>query len=386
MTMTQDQTTPAPGDAFWLNHPDPTQAAAHLALQWLAYVYPASELQIDRTLKSALPYADADLSSRWSQFLDEKDVEDHVQALEWIAQTLSSEQIPFLVETCWRLLLVDHELPSHTPLALRILGRVLSLTEDEMLSIGESVAREYADEDQNRVPLLPVDPRYLDRVEWRLYGATATTRLNIATEKPKPKKSRSGLLGFAWGTAFGIALMAFLVFGPLQLGRVKVPIMLHDGLLLEDQAGLPTLINTEPSIVSVDEATASDAAPLVAENDTVVESADSELVTEVTQSVSELMDDAIEQTVAGQPVESFTPEATDVVAEPAVQERVLMEVTASILNVRAQSDVNAEIIIKLAEGARVWAYPEEAIGLWMKVKVEGQEGYASARFLSEINP
>lgn len=383
MTMTKDQMTPVPGDAFWLNHPDPTQAAAHLALQWLAYVYPASELQIDRTLKSALPYADADLSSRWSQFLDEKDVEDHVQALEWIAKTLSNEQIPFLVETCWRLLLVDHELPNHTPLALRILGRVLSLSEGQMLSIGESVAREYADEDQNRVPLLPVDPRYLDRIEWRLYGATATSRLNVSSEKSKPKRSRSGLIGFAWGSLFGVAFMAFLVFGPLQLGRVKVPIMLHDGLLLEEQAGQPTLVTTAPEVTpSAAESSVSEpvsAEPVVVDAETESES----IAEDITPAVAELIDDAIQQTTDS--TAEPEPISETVIAEPDVPARVLMEVTASILNVRAEANVNSDIIIKLAVGARVWAYPGEATGLWMMVRVEGQEGFASARFLQEVD-
>ncbi|MFT5007976.1 MAG: hypothetical protein ACI868_000670, partial [Granulosicoccus sp.] len=75
--------------AFWLTHPDPTQAAVHLALQWLAHVYPTSEKHIDRILNSALPYSDSDLSSRWAQFLEQQDVENHIDALEWIADTLT---------------------------------------------------------------------------------------------------------------------------------------------------------------------------------------------------------------------------------------------------------------------------------------------------------
>jgi hypothetical protein len=61
-----------------------------------------------------------------------------------------------------------------------------------------------------------------------------------------------------------------------------------------------------------------------------------------------------------------------------------MEVSASILNVRKEAVVGADVLIKLAGGARVWAYPEESVGLWMLVKVEGQTGYASARFLEEV--
>uniref|UniRef100_UPI002A805321 hypothetical protein n=1 Tax=Reinekea sp. TaxID=1970455 RepID=UPI002A805321 len=60
------------------------------------------------------------------------------------------------------------------------------------------------------------------------------------------------------------------------------------------------------------------------------------------------------------------------------------EVTASILNVRREPLVDSDVLIKLAIGARVWASPVQAGGLWMAVKVEGETGYVSARFLSEV--
>ncbi|MEJ2064772.1 MAG: hypothetical protein P8X74_16100 [Reinekea sp.] len=116
-------------------------------------------------------------------------------------------------------MLVDHELPSHVPLALRILGRVLDVDEATMLSLGESVLREYVDEDQthSRAPLLPIDPRYLDRVEWRLLGHNSTQRLNVSAFARQEPKNYSGLAGFVLGTFFGVGVMAFLVFGPLHL-------------------------------------------------------------------------------------------------------------------------------------------------------------------------
>ncbi len=375
MTMTKDYLADQTKAAFWLTHPDPTQAAVHLALQWVAFVYPASELQIDRTLKHALPYADADLSSRWSQFLDENDVEDHVEALGWVKETLSTEQIPFLVETCWRLLLVDHELPTHVPLALRILGQVLDISEQRIHDLGESVYREFVDEDdhRNRAPLLPVDPRYLDRVEWRLYGHSATQRLNINSTVKSKERSIAGYVGFLLGTGFGVLATVALVFGPLQLGRVKVPILLHDGMLFEESAATPI-----PSLST----------PIATEgvDSIAVQEVESEIQTQPEDLapatvVDEQVIEEAQQSVAAETLEQAPDSAQSVLSE----ERVLMEVSASILNVRSAPTVDSDVIIKLATGARVWAYPGQATGLWMLVKVEGETGYASARFLSEVN-
>ncbi|MEJ2064773.1 MAG: SH3 domain-containing protein [Reinekea sp.] len=64
--------------------------------------------------------------------------------------------------------------------------------------------------------------------------------------------------------------------------------------------------------------------------------------------------------------------------------RILMAVSASILNVRGQPSVNGDVLMKLGEGAQVWAYPDEAEGLWMLVQVDGAIGYVSARFLTEV--
>ena len=419
MTMINVNPLEEPTTAFWLTHPDPTQAAVHLALQWLAYVYPASELQIDQTLKSALPYADTDLSSRWAQFLEQQDVEGHVDALNWIAETLSEQQIPFLVETCWRLLLVDHELPTHVPLALRIMGQVLNFEESRQLAIGADVFSEYTenDLDRKRAPLLPVDPRYLDRIEWRLYGHSSTHRRTSFPEQDKSEKNYGSLYGFMVGTLFGAVLVGGLVFGPLQLGRLKVPIMLHDGLLIDNQ--VPTLASTAPE-TPVETASATPAStepqtlapavnPLIEPVAPVIIAA--QPVTASAPVLAPVL--ATEPDVASAPVIAVKPiarpiEAAVSVTEPAalntvddailvrqlteptpvadwVGGRVLMEVTASILNVRREPLVDSEVLMKLATGARVWAYPGQAGGLWMAVKVEGETGYASARFLAEVD-
>lgn len=364
---------------FWRHHPDPTQAAVHLTLQWLAFVYPASALQIDRTLKEALPYADADLSSRWSRFLEENDVEDHVAALEWVADTLSPEQIPFLVETAWRLLLVDYELPRQVPLALRILARVLSVEEDAVQRIGESVFRELTEDDaeRKRAPLLPVDPRYLDRVEWRLYGNAATTRMKVPVVPKKPPRFK-GLQPFLYGVIVGGMVVGALVFGPLQLGRVKVPIMLHDGLLIEGSEEAPEIVITNPdlpdSIIRVPQ-------ELQADSEPSQPAADSPVAVEPVATSSS--DTEVVPAAPSDPPEAVAEEET--VQTPVEPERQLMTVTASILNVRDEADVNSEVVLQLAEGDEVWAYPAQSEGLWMQIRVDGLTGYASARFLQIVN-
>lgn len=396
MTMAKETINKASETAFWLTHPDQTQAAVHMALQWLAYVYPASELQIDRTLKTALPYADMDLSSRWAQFLDEQDVDEHVDALRWVADTLSNEQIPFLVETCWRLLLVDHELPNHVPLALRIVGQVLNVNDHEVMSIGEEVYAEYVESDDSshqRLPLLPVDPRYLDRIEWRLHGHGATQRTYAQrTPNPKKKSHKQGWTGFAFGVVVGVVATIALVFGPLNLGRVRVPVYLYEfGSSESELTSTPADAVTAPAVE----------VPEVIEIVTVTENsvANAEAVTE-----TEIVESASPEAEA--PAELLVEEEAPVVIEPPVVEgsldsaeaivavtpalvanpgqRVLMEVTATILNVRSAPDTNAVVLIKLAEGARVWAYPEQAVGNWMMVRVEGEQGYASASFLEAL--
>lgn len=384
MTMMNENPVDNSGNAFWLNHADSTQAAVHLALQWLAYVYPASELQIEKTLSVTLPYADSDLSSRASQFFDTADVEDHVAALEWVASTLSAEQIPFLVETAWRLLLIDHELPAHVPLALRILGRVLSIAESQVLEIGESVFREYTEQEdpRTRAPLLPLDPRYLDRVEWRLHGDVSGSRQIENRQTGRRNKHTALLLGFFLGTVFGGLVAVALIFGPLQLGRVKVPIVLYEFAEPEPAESAPA------EVVPV--------TPEVAATQTVIVESQVEAADAPAQNV---VIDVIElgsEPAAGTetaPVESSVEapveadETESVSEQPAGDgERVLMEVTASILNVRESASVDAPILIKLAGGAKVWAYPDTADGFWIKVKVEGKTGFASARFLKAVNP
>ena len=377
--------------AFWEHSTDATQAAVHLALQWLAYVYPASELQIEKTLTLALPYADSDLSSRACHFFEQAEVDGHVQALEWVSETLSAEQIPFLVETAWRLLLVDHELPTHVPLALRILGRVLNISEARVLEIGEQVFREFTEKDteKNRAPLLPLDPRYLDRIEWRLHGTSEVRSMPDSESADRKKRYMSLMLGFILGSVFGALVTTSLILGPLQLGRVKVPVLLHDYPVAQDPEPAES---TEPAVIEIEPV--NNAASNQRSESQAIEFTELTELPDNTESVinspgqTGLITPVVELETLSEVVSDPKPVAVDddPVSDAVMGERVLMEVTASILNVREAASVDAPILIKLGEGAKVWAYPDTAAGFWIMVKVEGREGYASARFLEEVSP
>lgn len=375
---------------FWVRHPDSTQAAVHLALQWLAFVYPTSEMHLQATLREALPYSDNELSQRWRLFLEEKDIDEHVEALQWLSSTLSKEPLPFLIESCWRLLLVNHDLPSHVPLALRLLGRVLKVPEFHILDIGKKVQRETEQlpTDTPDSPLLPEDPRYLDRVEWRLYGMSDPIRRTSYAEKNRPGGSLRLLGAFMAGLTMGVGSLAFLVWGPPQLGREPVPRMSHQnaaaaatgsisGIAAEpageptDSAGAEAALNTFDQS-TLPEADREQASALAAPSD-------------ADQTGNDMAGDPEAAQVAPLPQEP-TSEADTVATTPATDvPDVLMRITASILNVREAPSTNADIIIKLGEGARVWMEPEDAEGNWNRIRVEGRVGYASSNFMEPVN-
>jgi len=95
--------------------------------------------------------------------------------------------------------------------------------------------------------------------------------------------------------------------------------------------------------------------------------------------------EASPQSLASQSEPEAVPGA-DSVAEPVTDEPdVLMQVTASILNVREAPSTESDVIIKLGEGARVWMEPEGSQGAWNRIRVEGRVGYASSRFMEPVN-
>lgn len=391
--------------SFWLRHPDSTQAAVHLALQWLAYVYPSSEQHLRDTLKRSLSYTDDTLVERWRQLLENQPIEQHVEALRWLSETLSRDQIPFLVETCWRLLLVHHEMPSQVPLALRLMGRILDVSEDRVLEIGERVQRETQDDGSefDRSPLLPEDPRYLDRVEWRLFGVHGRTRRAPAPKGNKNSQWASYTLVFLIGFMLGGGAVTYLVWGPAQWGRPPVPRMSHLEMEATTAAATPA-------------ADVSDSVETTADNDVaetpVVESPVAEATSQpstppTTAAVPAATTPAAASpgTTAPQPAPTPTPaqqpaptntapaQAAAPVQTPADgpaisstgSEEVLMAVTASVLNVRAEPSTGSPVIMKLGAGARVWVDPEQAVGFWARVRVAGEIGYASANFLTPAN-
>ncbi|PTY39026.1 hypothetical protein BGP77_09755 [Saccharospirillum sp. MSK14-1] len=373
--------------SFWLRHPDSTQAAVHLALQWLAYVYPSSEQHLRDTLQRSLSYTDDTLVERWRQLLENQSLEQHVEALRWMSETLSRDQVPFLVETCWRMLLVFHEMPSQVPLALRLMGRILGISEDRVLEIGERVQRETQDEngDIERPPLLPEDPRYLDRIEWRLFGVQARTRRNPLPKANKDSQWMSYTLVFLIGFMIGGGFVSYMVWGAPQWGRQPVPRLSH---LVADP------VNT-PQTAVIEEDTAAPSEPVVetAQTETPPVEPVATAEPEPAQVAVAEPEPAPQPEPEPEPV-APAPEPTPIVQQqpsdgPAVSstgsEEVLMAVTASVLNVRAEPSTSSPVIMKLGQGARVWVDPEQAQGFWAHVRVAGEVGYASGNFLTPAN-
>lgn len=361
--------------SFWLRHPDSTQAAVHLALQWLAYVYPSSEQHVRETLQRSLSYTDDTLVERWRQLLENRPLEQHVEALRWMSETLSRDQVPFLIETSWRMLLVFHEMPNQVPLALRLLGRILDISEDQILEIGERVQRETQDEngDLERPPLLPEDPRYLDRIEWRLFGVQARTRRSPLPKSNKDSQWMSYTLVFLIGFLIGGSFVSYMVWGEPQWGRQPVPRLSH---LVIDPVEPP----------QAPAATSSDVEPEATEP--VVETA---LPAAAVAEVEPVEPEPVQIEVAEpEPEPAPTPIVTQQPTDgPAISstgsEEVLMAVTASVLNVRAEPSTSSPVIMKLGQGARVWVDPEQAQGFWAHVRVAGEVGYASVNFLTPAN-
>jgi len=379
--------------SFWLRHPDSTQAAVHLALQWLAYVYPSSEQHLRETLQRSLSYTDDTLVERWRQLLENQPLEQHVEALRWMSETLSRDQVPFLVETCWRMLLVFHEMPSQVPLALRLLGRILGISEDRVLEIGERVQRETQDQsgDTERPPLLPEDPRYLDRIEWRLFGVQARTRRNTPSKTNKNSQWMSYTLVFLVGLLVGGGFVSYMVWGAPQWGRQPVPRLSH--LMMDSVENPQAPVVEEETTTTVSESAAE---TLTTTPEVVPEQPTSTPEPEPAQvAVAEpVPEPEPEPEPEPQPV-APTPQPAPIVQQqeptdgPAVSstgsEEVLMAVTASVLNVRAEPSTSSPVIMKLGQGARVWVDPEQAQGFWAHVRVAGEIGYASGNFLTPVN-
>lgn len=379
--------------SFWLSHSDPTQSAVHLALHWLAHVYPESEHYLEDTLRQALPYSDDELNNRWRRFLEEKDVDEHVQALSWLSETLSPEQVPFLVASCWRLLLVSHDMPGHVPLALRLMGRILDVPESEILEIGQQVQRETQgdDDDVERAPLLPDDPRYLDRVEWRLYGVSDPVRPRSTEPSSAPQRYWGRYLAvFGLGGVVGAMLVGFLVWGPMQLGRQPVPRMSH--LVMSNESNtlsVPAPTPSESSTVPEPaEAPREETPPVIAAPaDPVPEVASTETTGTFDETAEPTPADPepAEPSTVADPAEAGAEPETGEPSEPVDNPEVLMRVTASVLNVRADPSLDAEIVMKLGEGAQVWVDPDLAEGQWEHVRVGDDRGYASGRYMTRAD-
>lgn len=352
-------------------------------------------------MAQALSEQDEDLSEQWRHFLESGSVEGHVEALEWMSSTLAPDQTSGLMETAWRLLLADHAMPNQVPLALRLLARILKLPERHVYSIGERIWQDEQGSGENssddRPALLPYDPRYLDRVEWRLYGGSGQ-----AGREREADHSGSALATLVWhhgltftaGLISGVSVLAFLVWGPMQLGvsysqvagppvEVMPPPPQEDTTTAELDAAIADLLSDMPDL-------ADDFGPLESATGQY-----SDLLAQALRDLDSLEDGPSEgeegPTFQIDSVATIDEDTDDVVAEsmaepeePEVVE-IEMRVTASVLNVREQATVNSIVVMQLSEGQRVWVNPEGREGDWELVRLDQLEGYASGQFLVPID-
>jgi hypothetical protein len=180
------------------------------------------------------------------------------------------------------------------------------------------------------------------------------------------------VVGFVVGTLFGASVLGFLIFGPWDIGQFKST---SPSFAMTPAPTIPQPIDESESVVTTNENVMS---ALPVEAQAKAEGTPTEAQVEpiaIPSEVSlEVVGVGLETGAAVVATESLTTESA----------RQLMAITASILNVRAQPTVDSAIVIKLGEGARVWAYPDESVGMWMKISVEGEIGYASSRFMRAI--
>jgi hypothetical protein len=291
---------------------------------------------------------------------------------------------------------------------------VLKVPEFHILDIGKKVEKETEQQPAGAplIPLLPEDPRYLDRVEWRLYGVSDPIR---RTNKADNGSRKGGLRlagAFATGLLVGIGGLSFLVWGPPQMGREPIPRMSH-----QNPGTQPTLASTDsvqgqeaPSVQpqasssdgsetalatggldqsTLPEADAGNAEALTAPSDaSAAEVLQENAVETDDDGVAVNPDEFPAELIGDEPPADVAQEAGELAGavEPVTdQPDVMMRITASLLNVRAAPSTNSDIIIKLGEGARVWMEPEGSGNGWNRIRVEGLVGYASGNFMEPVN-
>lgn len=82
--------------------------------------------------------------------------------------------------------------------------------------------------------------------------------------------------------------------------------------------------------------------------------------------------------------ETTTPEVTTIPEVTTEEETTLVAMyTTDVLNLRAQPNTNAEIIVQIGAGKKVELISEE--GKWCKVKRGKDEGYVMKKYLSYTN-
>ena len=365
---------------FWLDDPDSIQSAMHLALNWLVYVYPSCANNLESILEQSQTILDTGQNQRWQHFFTEHSIAEHLTALQWLAQAIPQNKVPSLLESSWRLLLISHSMPTQFPLVMRVMARILAIPESQVVVIGEQVQTQEKINPLSE-PLTPIDPRYLDRIEWRLYGADHGGRLPVSdTHQEHSHWLKPLLIPFGIGVLVGAGLISFLVWGPMQLARQRIPLISHQlSQPYSPAIAAVPFITTNHAIFSI-ESTKTIKPQVLINDSALISEAEQTQASPATQlSASIEVDDQTETEIIT--TEATESDAIPVELEPEPSVEILMVITATTLNVRAQPDLAAEVVMQLSRGAEVWMDPEESDDFWRYIRVGDTHGYASGRFI-----
>lgn len=374
----------------WTEHQDPVQSAVQYVLQWVVYIYPECEPELDAALKQVIPYADREIQQHWLDFIDQQPLDAHLVALNWAADQLKKDQVPYLIKACWHLILKRHPYPALIPSALRILAQIFKLNDKIITDIGRQTQSEVdRPEHAENKPLRSPQQDYLYYMEDRLLE-----QANKLPGQTKPSTMPSLLFGFVVGALAG-TLATFMYLAPadnqaadLMINQPAEPLadVIAEPVTSDVEAD-PTLANTKDTVQAVagNAATKEEAEPGVSTESTGTSdstaSGTAEPLPEPQRESPAPAEPTTEQSSAQVSSETVDPVTDDLVVDEDVR---LMQVTASLLNLRATPSSSGRVIARLGRGAQVFLISVSDDGFWSQVRVQGETGYVGSAFLQPI--
>lgn len=316
----------------WTEHQDPVQASVQFVIQWLAYLYPNCAPNVNDAILRTQTFVDNELNTYWQQFLEEEPLETHLNVLAWVSEQISRKQIPYLIDASWHLLLNKHQFPTLVPSAMRILEAIFSISESELIRIGQKVRAELHNDMHSGVfQLESAKPDYIYYLEQKLLQDSKLIHKMVQGTYT----DKSLALSFSAGLIVGAALLWSYQFytTPDDSTALLAAAIEQSSSLVVDQEVWPDLTNTNEPVVVQPE------------------------------------------------VKVVEPPAPKPVPIKKEFEPRMMRVTATILNLRVGPESDSEVIIRLGKGAKVWQVGISPSKRWAKVEVNGEVGYLGIAFI-----